>query len=156
MKKKSSSQSAFFNLRVLIGLFVFLAGVSLALVGSGVFFIGLPRDEEREWRECRSVLQFHLLDRAGAQAQRPKQAQPRSGPPDVVQMVGPVALNQDLRTLPYIPQEKEGAGPVAADAHPARQRGSTTATGHFLSLVEFGDQRNVPAGPQYAAAAADV
>src|SRR5882757_6991907 len=35
MKKKSTSQSAFFNLRVLVGLFVALAGVSLALVGFG-------------------------------------------------------------------------------------------------------------------------
>src|SRR6266536_1992527 len=35
MKKKSTSQSAFFNLRVLIGLFVVLAGVFLALLGSG-------------------------------------------------------------------------------------------------------------------------
>src|SRR5947199_7476655 len=37
MKKKSTSQSAFFNLRVLIGLFVVLAGVFLALVGFGAF-----------------------------------------------------------------------------------------------------------------------
>src|SRR6266487_3575352 len=37
MKKKSSSQSAFFNLRVLLGLFMVLAGVFLALVGLGVF-----------------------------------------------------------------------------------------------------------------------
>jgi hypothetical protein len=45
MKKKSSAQSAFFNLRLLIGLFVFLAGVFLALfatanpsgLGFGVF-----------------------------------------------------------------------------------------------------------------------
>src|SRR6266516_1600973 len=37
MKKKSASQSAFFNLRVLIGLFIVLAGVSLALVGFGTF-----------------------------------------------------------------------------------------------------------------------
>ena len=37
MKKKSTSQSAFFNLRVLIGLFVFLAGVLLALLGFGTF-----------------------------------------------------------------------------------------------------------------------
>ena len=36
MKKKSASQSAFFNLLVLIGLFIVLAGVSLALVGFGV------------------------------------------------------------------------------------------------------------------------
>ena len=37
MKKKSTSQSAFFNLRVLIGLVVFLAGVFLALLGFGAF-----------------------------------------------------------------------------------------------------------------------
>jgi hypothetical protein len=37
MKKKSTSQSAFFNLRVLVGLFAALAGVSLALLGLGTF-----------------------------------------------------------------------------------------------------------------------
>src|SRR5229473_7868993 len=37
MKKKSASQSAFFNLRVLIGLFTVLAGVFLALAGFGAF-----------------------------------------------------------------------------------------------------------------------
>src|SRR5262252_476181 len=37
MKKKSTSQSAFFNLRVLIGLSVVLVGVSLALIGFGTF-----------------------------------------------------------------------------------------------------------------------
>src|SRR6266545_3946716 len=37
MKKKSASQSAFFNLRVLIGLSVILAGVFLALAGLGTF-----------------------------------------------------------------------------------------------------------------------
>ena len=37
MKKKSSSRSAFFNLRVLIGLFIVLAGVFLALAGLGTF-----------------------------------------------------------------------------------------------------------------------
>ena len=35
MKKKSTSQPAFFNLRVLIGLAVVLAGVFLALLGLG-------------------------------------------------------------------------------------------------------------------------
>src|SRR4029434_2426321 len=39
MKKKSTSQSAFFNLRVLIGLFTVLAGVFLALVGFGAFSV---------------------------------------------------------------------------------------------------------------------
>src|SRR5882757_578571 len=37
MKKKSTSQYAFFNLRVLIGLFTVLAGVFLALIGLGTF-----------------------------------------------------------------------------------------------------------------------
>src|SRR5712664_4199676 len=37
MKKKSTSQSAFFNLRVLLGLFMLLASVFLALLGLGVF-----------------------------------------------------------------------------------------------------------------------
>jgi hypothetical protein len=37
MKKKSTSQSAFFNLRVLIGLSMVLAGVFLALLGFGAF-----------------------------------------------------------------------------------------------------------------------
>src|SRR4029450_5988070 len=37
MKKKSSSQSAFFNVRILFGLFVMLAGVFLALVSFGTF-----------------------------------------------------------------------------------------------------------------------
>src|ERR1700674_3383024 len=37
MKTKSASQSAFFNLRVLIGLFMALAGVFMALLGFGVF-----------------------------------------------------------------------------------------------------------------------
>ena len=39
MKKKSTSQSTFFNLRVLIGLFIGLTGVSLALLGVGGFSV---------------------------------------------------------------------------------------------------------------------
>ena len=35
MKKKSTSKSAFFNLRVLIGLFMVLAAFFVALLGSG-------------------------------------------------------------------------------------------------------------------------
>src|SRR5436190_12199285 len=37
MKKKSASQSAFFNLRVLTGLFLVLTGIFLALLGFGGF-----------------------------------------------------------------------------------------------------------------------
>ena len=37
MKKKSTSQNAFFNLRVLVGLTIVFVGVVLALQGLGVF-----------------------------------------------------------------------------------------------------------------------
>ena len=37
MKKKSASQSASFNLRILTGLFLVLAGVFLALLGFGAY-----------------------------------------------------------------------------------------------------------------------
>src|SRR4030095_7405871 len=37
MKKKTASRSAFFNIRVLIGLFIVLAGVFLALASVGTF-----------------------------------------------------------------------------------------------------------------------
>ncbi len=37
MKKKSVSQSAFFNIRVLVGVFILLVGIFLALASSGVF-----------------------------------------------------------------------------------------------------------------------
>ena len=89
--KKKSSQSAFFNPRVLIGLFVVLAGVFLALVGFGAFS---------------SVF---------AQGKQPRQSggsngaqdAPGTQTPAVVRMVGPVRLNQDLRSLPYIAPNQE-------------------------------------------------
>src|SRR5437870_794754 len=46
MKKKSASQSAFFNLRVLIGLFIVLAGVFLALAGFGGFSAFAPTPQK--------------------------------------------------------------------------------------------------------------
>jgi len=85
MKKKSNSKSAFFNLRVLIGLFVVLAGVFLALFGSGVF-----------------------AQTKGANSRSPgAQDAPGTQTPDVVRMVGPVRLDQDLRKLPYVAPKAE-------------------------------------------------
>jgi hypothetical protein len=48
MKKKSTSQSAFFNLRVLFGLFVMLAGVFLALVSFGPARTGFAQGTTRQ------------------------------------------------------------------------------------------------------------
>src|SRR5215813_9086473 len=86
MKRKSTSKSAFFNLRVLIASVLCLFGVFVALLGSGAF--------------------SNLL----AQTKGPKQTgaagrqdAPGTQAPDVIRMVGPVRLDQDLRSLPYIP-----------------------------------------------------
>ena len=89
MKKKSTSQSAFFNFRVLIGLFVFLAGVFLALLATGAF--------SSAFAQAKSAKNNRSATKASPGTQRP----------DVVQMVGPVALNMDLRKLPYIAPKEE-------------------------------------------------
>src|SRR5205807_9595544 len=54
MKQKSTSQSAFFNLRVLIGLFVVLTGVFLAVVGLGTFS-GLTASSAKEQQKGRII-----------------------------------------------------------------------------------------------------
>jgi len=79
MKKKSTPQSAFFNLRVLIASVFCVTGVFIALGGARLYS-------------------------AQSKAQPTTNA---AGAPKVVRMVGPVALNQDLRSLPYIPQTQK-------------------------------------------------
>src|SRR5713101_8126587 len=100
MTKKSASQSAparrslgeggFFNLRVLIGLFVVLAGVFLALAGFGAFSSVFAQGKGTQNNSSNT-----------------SQASPGTQTPDVVQMVGPVRLDQDLRSLPYVAPKKE-------------------------------------------------
>ena len=76
MKKKSSSQSAFFNLRVLIGLFVFLAGVSLALVGSGAFSNVFAQTKSANGANADQSSNSIYSDRAGAQVSDPNKHSP--------------------------------------------------------------------------------
>jgi len=86
LKKKSTSKSAFFNLRVLIAAVFCLVGVFVALLGTGVFA------QTKGTKNSRS---------SGGQDA------PGTQTPDVVRMVGPVRLDQDLRNLPYIPPKEE-------------------------------------------------
>src|SRR5438105_12084779 len=51
---KAHLQSAFFNLRVLIGLFIVLAGVFLALVGFGVFSPVSTAQAQQEYHPAQS------------------------------------------------------------------------------------------------------
>jgi hypothetical protein len=85
MKKKSTSKSAFFNLRILTASVLCLLGIAVALFAQG--------------NHTKPVQQNN-------QSNRPPDA-PGTQTPDVVQMVGPVRLDQDLRKLPYVAPKKE-------------------------------------------------
>ena len=90
MKRKSTSHSAFFNLRVLIASVICLVGVAVALFAMGAFSSAFAQPRGTNNNQSRT-----------------KQDAPGTQAPDVIHMVGPVRLNQDLRSLPYIPQEQE-------------------------------------------------
>jgi Fibronectin type III domain len=85
MKKKSTSQSAFFNLRVLIAAVFCLGALAVALFAQ-------TKSAGPTQQSNRSV---------GAQGA------PGTQTPDVVQLIGPVILNKDLRDLPYIAPSHE-------------------------------------------------
>ena len=89
MKKKSTSQSAFFNLRVLIASILCLFGVFVALVGSGAF--------------SNLIAQTKGTKQAGGTTQ---QDAPGTQTPKVIRLVGPVRLD-NVNVLPYIPPEAE-------------------------------------------------
>jgi len=113
MKKKSTSQSAFFNLRILTASVFCLLGIAVALFAQG----------NRTKQTQQSTRSNGAQDAPGTQK------------PDVVQMVGPARQDQDLRNLPYAaPKEEfdervltryphgEGAPPTAAPSSPWLQR----------------------------------
>src|SRR5437667_1780469 len=114
MKKKSTSQSAFFNLRILTASVFCLLGVAVALFAQG-----------------NRTKQAQQTNRSTA-----NRAAPGTQSPDVVQMVGPVMLYTNLRDLPYVPNPgendeepltryphpKTGAPPPAAPSSPYLQK----------------------------------
>src|SRR5882757_1601526 len=85
MKKKSTSQSAFFNLRILTAAMFCLLGIAVALFAQG-----------------NRTKQAQQTNRSRAQ-----QDAPGTQKPDVVQMVGPVRTATDLRHLPYVAPKEE-------------------------------------------------
>src|SRR5438876_108782 len=85
MKKKSTSQSAFFNLRVLIAAVFCLGALAVALFAQ-------TKSAGPTQQSNRSV---GAQDAPGMQT------------PEVVQLIGPVILNRDLRDLAYIAPNHE-------------------------------------------------
>jgi hypothetical protein len=110
MKKKSTSQSAFFNLRILTASAFCLLAIAVALFAQ-------TRGSKQSNRSTT------------------RQDAPGTQRPDVVQMVGPVMMTTNLRDLPYIPNPTEteeqpltryprgkGAPPPAAPSSPLLQK----------------------------------
>src|SRR5216110_1135068 len=85
MKKKSTSQSAFFNLRVLIAAVFCLGGLAVALFA--------------QTKSARPTQQSNPS--VGAQDA------PGTQTPDVFRLMGPVIQNNDLRSLPYVAPNAE-------------------------------------------------
>ena len=120
MKKKFASKSAFFNPRVLLGFFLCLAGAVMALIA------------------------FSISSGPSALAQKPVQDPNMAAAPDVVQMVGPVRLDQDLRSLPYVPPKAEFEERILTRyPHGTGQAGASTGYGipglaHIQALLKNG------------------
>ena len=81
-------------MRILFGITIGSAGILLALLSWGVFF--------------------------KASANAAGQTQPSSGSPEIVQMVGPVSLDQDIRNLPYVAPKAEFEERVLTRLSPSR------------------------------------
>ena len=111
MKTNSTSQSAFFNLRVLIASVFCVTGVFIAFGAARLY-------------------------------SAPAKAQPTSNSPSgptVTSMIGPVALNQDLRSLPYVAPRADIERPRLtrhgfASGQPGKS--GTSALPHVQSLLE--------------------
>src|SRR5215831_16726345 len=85
MKKKSTSKSAFFNVRILIASVLCVVGIFVAMLAMGAFSSAFAQRQGPKTN----------LDAPGTQT------------PDVARMVGPVRLDRDLRELPYVAPKGE-------------------------------------------------
>src|SRR5215471_13663067 len=108
--RRNFSEGGFFDVRVLIASGICLAGVAVSLFGMGAFSSAFAQGKATKNNRP-----------------TPNEDAPGTQTPDVVRMVGPVRLDQDLRSLPYIPPAPQilqkpltryphGTGPTGASA----------------------------------------
>ncbi len=92
MKKKSTSKSAFFNLRVLIASVFCVVGIAVALLAMGAFSSAFAQTKGTSQPSSKSNV---------------RQDAPGTQTPEVTRMIGPVFVTQDLRHLPYVAPKEE-------------------------------------------------
>jgi hypothetical protein len=130
MKKKSASQFAFFNLRVLIGLFVFLAGVFLALLGFGTFSnaSAQPNATQAQAQEPRAqqMGQMTVIPASRSDLSRPLREQPLIWPP--------LQPEHEANLNPKIPhQHQNGRDPVIQNSFWQRTINTLAIPGPILT-----------------------
>src|SRR5215467_5541181 len=121
MKKKSTSKSGFFNLRVLIASVLCVLGVFVALIASGAF--------SNLFAQTKGTKQSGTAGRQDA---------PGTQTPEVTQMIGPVRMNMDLRDLPHVPSgpkiERPLLKPGLQGTSTRTESEETTSFPHLQSL----------------------
>jgi hypothetical protein len=130
MKKKSASQFAFFNLRVLIGLFVFLAGVFLALLGFGTFSnaSAQPNATQAQAQEPRAqqMGQMTVIPASRSDLSRPLREQPLIWPP--------LQPEHEANLNPKIPhQHQNGRDPLIQNSFWQRMINTPAIPGPILT-----------------------
>ena len=105
MKKKSTSKSAFFNLRVLLGLVLALAGVCIALLGFGAFSNAAAQANATQEPTTQQFGETTVISAWHSDLSRPLREQPLIWPP--------AEAEHEANLNPQIPhQHQDGPDPV--------------------------------------------
>jgi hypothetical protein len=133
MNKKSSSQSAFFNLRVLIGLFVVLAGVFLARLALGTFSNASAQanatQAQAQEPKAQQPGQMIVIPASHADASRPLREQPLEWPPREK-----LGEEHQANLNPKIPpKHQDGPDPVVQDSFFQRLVNTPAVPGPILT-----------------------
>ena len=105
MKKKSTSQSAFFNLRVFLGLFLALAAVIIALLGVGAFSNASAQANATQEPKAQQFGETTVIPALRSDLSRPLREQPLIWPP--------IEVEHEANPNPKIPnQHQDGPDPV--------------------------------------------
>ena len=114
MQKKSTSQSAFFNLRVLLGLVLALAGIFLALLGFGAFSNAAAQSNASP--EAQQFGETTVIRASRSDLSRPLREQPLVWPP--------AETEHEANLNPQIPnQHEDGPDPVIQSSFSQRMIG---------------------------------
>ena len=130
MKKKSTSQSAFFNLRVLLGLVLALAGVFIALLGFGAFSNASAQANATQEPKAQQFGETTVISAWHSDLSRPLREQPLVWPP--------TETEHEANLNPKIPhQHQDGPDPVIQSSFWQRMIGMPAIPSPILSGRAF-------------------